>query len=268
MEHRGLSVLDLRFTYEKGADPVLKGISSWFSKGEMTALLGANGSGKSTLIKLLSGVLKPAGGDICLDGKPLGAWERKEAARRIAVVHQNNTAPPDYTVQKLVALGRTPYRKRFGSQDREADAAAVRQALLDTDTLSLAERQVSELSGGQMQRVWLAMALAQQTDILLLDEITTYLDIHYQLELLHLIRELNEKRGITVIMVLHDLNLAMEYCHRAVVMKEGQILSQGTIGEAVTEEVLEQAFCVSAQLTEQNGKKYCVFHRKGEVYDG
>lgn len=266
MEHR-LSAEQLYFSYErqkKNQKELLHDFSVDFAAGKMTALLGPNGSGKSTLIKLLSGVQRPTKGTIRLDGENVLDMKRQDVAKKIAVVHQKNSAPADYTVQKLVEAGRIPHHGLFGARDAQADAAAVEQALRDTDTAHLAERLLSELSGGQLQRVWLALALAQQTDILLLDELTTYLDVHYQLELLHLIRTLNQKRNKTIVMVLHDLNLALAFCDEAVVMRAGKIVAKGDIQTALTEEILNEAFQVETQMLMQGQKKYCVFQRKEE----
>lgn len=259
-----LAVENIRYSYTKGWE-ILHGITATFSSGKITALLGANGCGKSTLLNLIAGVMKPDSGRILLNGAETSALKRTIVAQNIAAVHQSNSAPADMTVEKLVSAGRTPYRKMFGSY-KAVDDKAVEQALADTDTAEYADRAISALSGGQMQRVWLAMALAQDTDILLLDEITTYLDIHYQLEILHLIRQLNRKKNITIIMVLHDINLALEFCDEVIIMKDGAITAQGSIDEAVTESILDDAFDVSSKIVSVDGKKHCIFSRKGGAY--
>lgn len=265
MENKALlAVEDIRYSYSKGNE-VLHGITAEFSSGKITALLGANGCGKSTLLNLIAGVMKPDSGRILLNGAETRSLKRTAVAQNIAVVHQSNTAPADMTVEKLVSAGRTPYRTLFGSST-QADNKAVECALADTDTAEFADRAISALSGGQMQRVWLAMALAQDTDILLLDEITTYLDIHYQLEILHLIRQLNLKKNITIIIVLHDINLALEFCDEVVIMKDGAITAQGSIDEAVNERILNEAFDVSSKIVLIDGKKHCIFSRKGGAY--
>lgn len=261
MEDRNkLTVRELHYSYDKKTE-ILHGINAEFQAGKITGLIGANGCGKSTFLNLLADIMKPDCGEILVDGKNIRFFDRRTLAKKIAVVHQKNMAPADMTVEKLVAAGRTPYRERF-RPFRQEDAAAVREAMIDTDTLEIAERPISALSGGQMQRVWLAMALAQETDILLLDEITTYLDVHYQLELLHLIRELNRKKKQTVITVLHDINLAMEFCDEVFVMKEGAVLAHGSVTEAVTESVLDEAFQISSKIVSGEGARYCIFHRK------
>lgn len=265
MENKNaLSIKDLRYSYEKGKE-ILHGISASFTPGKITALIGANGCGKSTLLNLIAGVLKPDSGKILLNGRDIGTLKRTVVAQNIAVVHQSNTAPGDMTVEKLVAAGRTPYRTMFKPSGEE-DALAIQKALTDTDTDKFADRVVSALSGGQMQRVWLAMALAQDTDILLLDEITTYLDIHYQLEILNLITELNRKKGMTILMVLHDINLAFEFCDEVVIMNDGHIAAVGDIDAAVNENILNEAFEVSSKIVSIDGKKHCIFSRKGGTH--
>lgn len=265
MENKNsLSIKNIRCSYEKGTE-ILHGVSAAFTSGKITALIGANGCGKSTLLNLIAGVMKPDSGKILLNGKSIDEMKRTVVAQNIAVVHQSNTAPSDMTVEKLVAAGRTPYQRMFSSS-KEEDNEAIQKALCDTDTAEYAERAVSALSGGQMQRVWLAMALAQDTDILLLDEITTYLDIHYQIEILHLIKELNRKKNITIVMVLHDINLALEFCDEVVIMKDGYITAQGEIDKAVNENILSEAFEVSSKIVLIDGKKHCIFSRKGGTY--
>lgn len=264
MENRNqVSVNQLYYGYEK-SQPILHGITAKFSSGKMTALLGANGCGKSTLLNLIAGVLRADSGSILVNGQNIGLLNRRTLARMLSVVHQSNTAPQDMTVEKLVMAGRTPHRERFCGL-RDKDIEAVRIAMEETDTTNLASRSIAALSGGQMQRVWLAMALAQETQILLLDEITTYLDVHYQLELLHLISELNRKKNLTVIAVLHDINLALDYCQEVLVMKQGTVLAHGAIQEAVTEAVLEEAFSVSVKLVNTEEDRYCIFRRKETV---
>ncbi len=266
MENKNaLSVQDLHYSYEKGKE-ILHGISAAFTPGKITALIGANGCGKSTLLNLLAGVMKPDSGKILLNGRDIGTLKRTVIAQNIAVVHQSNTAPGDIPVKTLVSAGRTPYRTMLRPAGEE-DARAIQRALSDTDTDKFADRTVSALSGGQMQRVWLAMALAQDTDILLLDEITTYLDIHYQLEILHLITALNRRKGMTILMVLHDINLAFEFCDEVVVMQDGRIAAVGDTDTAVTESILNEAFEVSSRIIRIDGKKHCLFSRKGETHE-
>jgi iron complex transport system ATP-binding protein len=258
-----LEVKNLSFSYEKDV-PVLEDVSLSLAAGAVTVLLGANGCGKSTLFHLLTGRLKPTQGNILLNGQSIADIKRKEFAKTVAAVHQYNVAPDDITVKSLVAMGRTPYQNAFSYGYSKEDEAAVCNALKLTETTPYAERPVKSLSGGQKQRVWLAMALAQSPKILLLDEITTYLDIHYQYEILNLIRRLNRQQGITVLMVLHDINQALEFCDNAVIMKNGRVLSSGCKSDVITKETLDNAFEVQTTLTDLNGRRYCFIENKTE----
>ena len=251
-------VKDLRFSYEKGNE-VLKGVSLSVEKGRITSVIGANGCGKSTFFHLLCGLLKPDAGEIRLNGTATEQIPRKEFARLVSIVHQYNTAPDDLTVRKLVALGRTPYHTAFSPTMSDADRGAVQEALEITDTEKYADRPVLDLSGGQRQRVWLAMALAQRTDILLLDEITTYLDVYYQIQLLSLIRELNRSRGITILMVLHDINEAIRYSDNAILLKGGSLLDQGPVEEVLNEKNLYDAFAIRTHIREVDGQRICIY---------
>lgn len=262
MENNLITVSGLCFGYDKGKD-ILHDVSVDFASGKITALLGANGSGKSTLLNLIAGIMQPRQGEILLQGQSIRQMNRNALAKLVSVVHQKNTAPADMTVRKLVSAGRTPYQRLFKGMTAE-DEAVVELAMKNTEILDFADRPISALSGGQMQRVWLAMALAQDTEVLMLDEITTYLDIHYQLELLHLIREINEREKKTIIMVLHDINLAMAYCHEAAVMKDGCMLQAGDIKSVVSQQTLEKTFAVKAKLLQLEDGPHCIFSRKGD----
>lgn len=254
----GLAADGLSFAYPK-AEPLLNNISFQLRPGGITALLGANGCGKSTLFRLLTGGLQPGGGCVRLDGEDIRRLRPRAFARRVAVVHQYNTAPADITVRRLVAMGRTPHQGLLTCGESAGDRAAIDRALQSTDTERYAGRPMSQLSGGQRQRVWLAMALAQEPEILLLDEITTYLDIRYQYEILSLIRRLNRQEHLTILMVLHDINQALEFSDRALVMKDGRILDQGVTREVVTSRLLEETYQISAQVVEVGQKKICLF---------
>ncbi len=249
---------DVLFGYDK-AEPVLRGIDLTIPKGEITAVLGPNGCGKSTLFHLICGTLKADGGSILLGNRKIEDIPRKEFAREVSIVHQYNVAPDDITVRKLVSMGRTPYHGMLSNRFNDEDIRAVNRALEITDTEKFADKYVSNLSGGQRQRVWLAMALAQNTKILLLDEITTYLDIYYQLQLLRMIADLRKDYGITVMMVLHDINQAMEFCSKAVLMDKGNILAAGDCEKIINEENLLKAFHVRSELHNLEGRQYCIF---------
>ena len=211
------------------------------------ALVGPNGSGKSTLLRALGRVLKPRRGTVYLDGRAMREWPTREVARRLALLPQGPTLAADLSVHELVWLGRSPHQGMLGLPSRK-DEEAVRSAIEETGITPLTGRRLSELSGGERQRVWVAMALAQQPQVLLLDEPTTFLDLNHQLELLDLIRYLNREHGITVVMVLHDLNQAARYARRVVVLKEGDVYADGTPAEVLTPETLRDVFGVEGQV--------------------
>ncbi len=257
-EYAAFRLQNVVFGYD-GQETVLNGITAELLRGQMTAVMGANGCGKSTLFRLLCGNLKPDSGEIFLEEQEIKTIPRRQFARRVAIVHQYNLAPEDLTVRKLVTMGRTPYHSMLSSRNTEADNLAVERALELTDTAKYANRPVQRLSGGQRQRVWLAMALAQETDILLLDEITTYLDVYYQLQLLRLIQQLRQELNLTVVMVLHDINQAMEFCPATILMEGGRILSQGATEQVICEDNLLQAFRVNTEIHRIGDRRYCIF---------
>ncbi|MEU4235771.1 ABC transporter ATP-binding protein [Actinoplanes sp. NPDC026619] len=215
--------------------------------GSFTAIVGANGSGKSTLLRGLARLLKPVGGTVLLDGKAIHDYPAKEVARRLGLLPQSQTAPEAISVADLVARGRYPHQSLL-RQWSPADQEAVTTALELTGTDDLAGRPFDELSGGQRQRVWLAMALAQETDILLLDEPTTYLDIAHQIEVLDLCARLRADRGSTLVAVLHDLNLAARYATHLVAMKDGAIVAEGEPGVIITAELIELVFGLPCRI--------------------
>lgn len=248
------SVKDLSFAY--GKHEVLKGLSFELHKGKITTLIGANGCGKSTLFNLMTKNLKPDNGEIILNGKNIENIRLKDFAKQAAIVHQYNTAPADLTVEKLISYGRTPYHKLGMPQNAEEDEKKIQWAMEITNTLKLKDKPVAKLSGGQKQRVWIAMALAQDTKILFLDEPTTYLDIRYQLQILKLIKQLNREFGITIIMVLHDINQSLYYSDEIVAMKDGKIIAQGLPEEIITTELVQSVFDVDLHIQNMNGKPF------------
>ncbi len=209
--------------------------------GEVTVIVGPNACGKSTLLRALSRLLKPTQGAVVLDGVDIHRVPTKTVAKKLGLLPQSPIAPEGITVADLVGRGRTPHQSLF-QQWSVDDEAAVLEALDATGTVDLAERSVDELSGGQRQRVWIAMALAQDTELLLLDEPTTFLDITHQVEVLDLVARLNRERGRTVVMVLHDLNLACRYAHHLVAMRAGEIVTAGRPGEVITAETVGAVF--------------------------
>jgi iron complex transport system ATP-binding protein len=226
---------------------VLHRLSLEIGEGDIVALVGPNGSGKSTLLRTLGRVLKPRHGTVYLDGRAMKEWPTREIARRLALLPQGPSLAADLSVRELVWLGRSPHQGMLGLPSRK-DEEAVRWAIQETGIESMASRRISELSGGERQRVWVAMALAQQPQVLLLDEPTTFLDLHHQLEVLDLVRYLNHQHGITVAMVLHDLNQAARYARRVIVLQEGEIYADGSPIEVLTPETLRNVFGVDAEV--------------------
>jgi iron complex transport system ATP-binding protein len=234
-----LTAQDLTLAYEDRI--VVDGLDLEIPDGQVTVIVGPNACGKSTLLRALGRLLKPRRGVVLLDGAELARVSRKQIARTVGVLPQSPTAPDGITVADLVARGRQPHQK-WWQQWSEDDERATAEALDRTATADLAERPVDELSGGQRQRAWIAMALAQDTDLLLLDEPTTYLDIAHQVEVLDLIRQLNHERGRTVVAVLHDLNQAARYADHIVAMKAGRVIAQGPPRDVVTAELVREVF--------------------------
>ncbi|WP_244930818.1 ABC transporter ATP-binding protein [Nocardioides sp. W7] len=215
--------------------------------GQITAIVGANACGKSTLLRAMSRLLAPRGGRVLLDGKALHKLPTKDVARTLGLLPQSPVAPEGIVVGDLVSRGRNPHQ-RVLSRWAADDSAAVAEALRLTDTLELADRSVDELSGGQRQRVWIAMALAQQTDILLLDEPTTFLDVSHQVDVLDLLTDLNRSRGTTIVMVLHDLNLAARYADHLVAVREGHLYAAGDPGQVLTAETVRDVFGMASRV--------------------
>ena len=224
-----------------GDAPVVTDLSLGVPDGRITAIVGPNACGKSTLLRALSRLLRPERGAVLLDGEQIHRLPTKEVARSLALLPQSPVVPEGILVADLVARGRTPHQRLF-QQWSHADEEAVRRALEQTATADLAERPVNELSGGQRQRVWIAMALAQETDLLLLDEPTTFLDISHQIDVLDLVDRLNVEEGRTVVVVLHDLNLACRYAHHIVAMRDGEVVASGPPGAVITAETVEAVF--------------------------
>lgn len=226
---------------------VLDGVSLTVPPQQVTVVVGPNACGKSTLLRALGRLLRPAEGQVLLDGKAIHRLPTRHVARQVGLLPQAAAAPPGIQVVDLVSRGRTPHQ-RVLRQWSAADESAVVAALDATGTRELADRPVDELSGGQRQRVWLAMALAQQTDLLLLDEPTTFLDVAHQLEVLELIADLQRTHGRTVVAVLHDLDLAARYAHHLVAMRDGRIVTHGRPSDVITAEMVHDVFGVDAVI--------------------
>ncbi|MFD1675271.1 ABC transporter ATP-binding protein [Alicyclobacillus fodiniaquatilis] len=215
--------------------------------GKITALVGANGSGKSTILKTMARLLRPQSGNVLLDGKAIARMHTKEVAKELAMLPQNPVAPEGLTVSELVSYGRFPHQRGFGSFTKE-DKRMINWALQVTGMMELADRSIEQMSGGQRQRAWIAMALAQGTDILFLDEPTTFLDMAHQLEVLKLLERLNQVEGRTIVIVVHDLNHAAQYAQHVVAIKQGVATYQGTPNEVITADMLRDVFGIEADI--------------------
>jgi iron complex transport system ATP-binding protein len=230
-----------------GEEPVVRDLTLTVRDGGVTTIIGPNGCGKSTLLRTMARLLRPSSGRVLLDGRPVHEAHTREVAKRMALLPQSPIAPEGLLVRDLVGRGRHPHQRWF-SQWSPEDERIVEHALEMTDTSDLRDRPLDQLSGGQRHRAWIAMTLAQDTDLLLLDEPTTYLDLAHQVEVLDLVARLNRERGRTVVMVLHDLNLAARYSDVIVVMKDGVVAAEGTPGEVFTPEMLSGTFGLDAAV--------------------
>lgn len=244
-----LEAKDLKLQY--GNEVIINELNFFVQRPQIISIIGPNGSGKSTLLKSLGRLLTPSSGTVLLDGREIHNLPSAETARKLAILPQSAAAPPDMTVYDLVKYGRMPYQGFFTALNDE-DRAAIDEALRAVGLSLKQNRCLDALSGGERQRAWLALALAQQPEILLLDEPTTYLDIHHQLELMQLIQKLHYDLKITVIMVLHDLNHAARFSHRLVAVKDGCILADGAVDEVFTSANIRQLYNVENSIMRLN----------------
>ncbi|MET8828016.1 ABC transporter ATP-binding protein [Streptomyces sp. NPDC004610] len=242
-----LSTENLTLGY--GDRAVIEGLDLTLAAGKVTVIVGANACGKSTLLRSMSRLLAPRAGRVVLDGREVHRTPARELARTLGLLPQSPVTPEGITVLDLVGRGRHPHQRAFARWTAEDDAA-VAGALDATRTAELIDRAVDELSGGQRQRVWIAMALAQQTDLLLLDEPTTFLDISHQIEVLDLLTDLNRTRGTTIVMVLHDLNLAARYADRLIALASGRLHATGTPEEVMTERTVRALYGMDSRVIE------------------
>ncbi|HTN55391.1 MAG TPA: ABC transporter ATP-binding protein [Microbacterium sp.] len=238
-----------RVTLGYGDRTVITDLDLAIAPGRITAIVGSNGCGKSTLLRAMARLLRPADGAVLLDGRDLRSMPTKTVARVVGLLPQSPLAPEGIAVADLVGRGRHPHQKKLARWSAR-DYEVVADALDATGIAELADRSVDELSGGQRQRVWIAMALAQETDILLLDEPTTFLDVAHQVEVLDLLTDLSLSRGTTIVMVLHDLNLAARYADELIAMKGGRVHAVGAPEQILTSELVEAVFAMANRVTE------------------
>lgn len=238
---------------------IVENLNLEISKGKITTIIGANGCGKSTILKTIARILTAKSGEIYINSKNIKKQSTKEIAKNMAVLPQSPQAPNGLTVEELIAYGRFPHKSGFRS-DKKEDKEIVDWALKATGIYEFKNRKIEDLSGGQRQRAWIAMALAQKTDILLLDEPTTYLDLAHQLEVLEVLDELNKKYNTTIVMVIHELNNAARFAHHMIGIKKGKICCEGTPKEVMTKENLRELFNIDSEIVEdpRTKKPVCI----------
>ncbi|MCA1021304.1 ATP-binding cassette domain-containing protein [Halobacillus litoralis] len=258
------TLLANNLTLGYGDSVIIDSLDVKIPKGKVTVLIGGNGCGKSTLLRSMARLLKPKSGQVVLDQKDISKMRTKDVAKKMAILPQSPTTPEGLTVYQLVKQGRYPYQgfaKRWSDEDEEA----VTRALNDTNLMELKDRSVDSLSGGQRQRAWIAMTLAQDTDTLLLDEPTTYLDMTHQIEILDLLFDLNQDNGRTIVMVLHDINLACRYADHIIAVKDKTVYTQGRPEDVVTCDMMHHVFEMVCDVREDPlfGTPMCIPHGKG-----
>ena len=240
-----ISGKNLKVGYEQKI--IIEDLSIKVNKGEVVSIIGPNGCGKSTLLKTLSRMIKPVSGNVYIEDKDIKTMKNKKIAQKICLLSQHNNAPMDLTVEELVYFGRIPHKKWYETKNSE-DKEIVDWAIENTGLTKYKNTPIGALSGGERQRAYIAQALCQKPDVLLLDEPTTYLDISYQLEVMELVRTINEKFNITIVMVLHELNQASKYSDRLIIMKKGSIVCDGCPNEIVNKEVIKDVYSIECDI--------------------
>ena len=238
----------LTFLYDK--EEILKGVNIEIIKGEITSIIGANGCGKSTLLKNLTRIYKPKMGRVLIDFKDIKEYGYKGLARKLAILPQGPQSPEGITVEELCYFGRNPYRG-FLKDKNKRDREMVEYALSETRLYEIKNRRLNTLSGGQRQMAWIAMSLVQETDILLLDEPTTYLDLAHQIEILELLNKINKQNGKTIVMVIHDINQAAKYSHNLITLVKGEVYSSGKTRNIFTEQMIRDVFSVNSRIIQE-----------------
>ena len=242
-----IEVNHLSYSYDR--KEILRDLTFSVAEGSFTAILGANGCGKTTLLRIVSGLLPSQDGSVIIDGTPVDQYTARQRAQKIAIVKQHSQTDIDFSAFETVLMGRNPYQRHLQNESQE-DWDIVERALRQTNTWHLRLALPSQMSGGELQRVMIARALAQQTPILLLDEPTSNLDIAHQFEIMELLTEINRKEGKTILIVVHDLNLALRYCPQALLLHDHSLLFHGATSEALTPERIHTAFGVNARNTD------------------
>lgn len=259
-----ISVKNLSVAYEENL--IIDNMNLSIPSGEISIIIGANGCGKSTLLKTIARVIKPKSGDIFINGKNIREQKEKHLAAQVAFLPQGPVCPPGLTVKELIAFGRFPHQKLMGGL-KSHDKDIIQWAMEETELKEYADREIGNLSGGQRQRAWIAMTLAQETDIIMLDEPTTYLDMSYQLEVLKVLERLNKNKKITVVIVLHELNNACRFASNIIGLKQGNLICQGTPVDVITKESLKEIYGIDARLQLSENKQYpvCVDYELNEL---
>ncbi len=252
-----IHTLDLSLSY--GNTEIVTKLNLSIPEGKITSIIGPNGCGKSTVLKALARVLPPKSGAVYLDGKAISKQSNIEIAQKLAILPQTPQAPSGLTVEELVAFGRYPHQRGFGTLSA-FDKDKINMALNITNMTNFIDRDIDALSGGQRQRVWIAMALAQDTELILLDEPTTYLDLVHQLEVLQLLQKLNIDENRTIVMVIHELNMASRFSDNIIAMKDGNIVAEGTPQQIMTSDMMKAVFSIDAHIVDdpRTGRPVCV----------
>lgn len=250
-----ISVKNLFVAYEENL--IIENMNLSIPSGEISIIIGANGCGKSTLLKTIARVIKPKSGDIFINGKNIREQKEKHLAAQVAFLPQGPVCPPGLTVKELIAFGRFPHQKLMGGL-KSHDKDIIQWAMEETELKEYGDREIGNLSGGQRQRAWIAMTLAQETDIIMLDEPTTYLDMSYQLEVLKVLERLNKNKKITVVIVLHELNNACRFASNIIGLKQGNLICQGTPVDVINKESLKEIYGINARLQLSENKQYPV----------
>jgi len=254
-----LRIEDLSLSY--GDKPVVQNLNLRVKKGQVVSIIGPNASGKSTILKSIAGIIKPVSGKIFIEEKDISKMDSKKLAQKVSILLQQNKTLDDMSIEELVYFGRYPHKKWFEGFEA-SDKKIIEEVMKLTNTFALRDKTLETLSGGERQRAWIAMALAQEPDILLFDEPTTYLDLAHQIEFLELVNRLNKETGVTVVLVLHDLNQAARYGNYLFAMKEGKIFAQGSPEEVLNSQNILSIYNIEAKIFNAAGYPVVIPERR------